>query len=1053
MKRTGRSIMIGMAAMALSLALNTGRYAQVRAEDTESATEQVSGRENRPGTGPESVSAALKTADETLPDPGSKSGERAASESGSTAEGGAPEGDGNTSGSGAPEGDGNTSGDSAPEGNGSTSGVGAPEGGGSTSGGGTPEGGGNTSGGSQPGEDGTSPGSGQPPAGEPSTEPGTEKPQWPQGRYMVRIRDAAVRVPEGGRVYDGTDRIEVTFQTQIDRIPESTGGKDDSDEQKQGETEEEETPEYHVACNARLESADAGERKVICSFVLQTSFPDHVKLDETTTDPDLRVTVKKAVLRVHLPDGTKRYGDPADPEHIHLNDKDAVSVSGFVRDPAGNEIIPPGFELPQMDVDPSVLQQWSPIYDQQEELLTGTVSIRQYRHALVLKRDSAGNLTGNPTGNYEFCSDPADERLTGGTVTIERAPVIRGTTYELKGEKGAYRIDADGGVIVRSGTGLRAEPLAGQGYNTGAKITGIRGDTYFTFRLEMRAADGTLAADSMEETVPCLADGSAPDAQTQILGASSSGGFLFSASSASVAVTVPEDTVSGLDFIRCRVLSGPVQADSLKAGSAGAPLLPSAGEWREIGRQGTVNLSGEGIYAVEVEVRDQVGNTSLARSQAVAIDSTAPGIEITGVEDGSANASALHIAAQCQDPAYLPGSLKAEIKADFGGVTPSVSVGEGSPNGATLTFGDFPRRREADAVYHLTVTASDRAGNLARKQLSFSVNRFGSSYGLADQTASRLKKFYHTRPFDVTFLETNLDQVGDARVLLRAGERLEELRAGSGLTVSESRTDKGFSRYAYTVPASRFAGDGTYEVMLLTTDRAGNSSDSSAQRLPVRFAIDTAAPECLVSGIAPEGRYQEKELTAVIEVRDNQALEKAEVYVDARKAAVPETDRSGGAGEIIKIRLSEKEAWQTVQVHAGDKAGNEIWTREIPVYISTKDPEGAEAYRGGRLSAQQMELIRRLLDRIRRKLAGSILFAGRTPSAGTGIVRNLYQAALRDDVRNAPSMAPAPAVQSEDVRRDSGPPAFLIAGIAAVIAVFLAGAGCFLYRRRYFTAG
>lgn len=1051
MRRTGRSIMIGVAAIALSLALNTGRYAQVRAEDTEAAAEQVYDKKSKAGAGQETSLAAVQGPDETLPERVQSSGGDTQEGSERTAGGGATEGNGSTAG-GTQEGNDSTAGGGATEGGGTSGGT--SEGSGSTPAGGAQEGSGSTpAGGTQEGSGGTAgdspPDAGQSPSGGPSSEPGTEKPPWPQGRYVVRIRDAAVRIPEGGRVYDGTDRIEVAFQTQIERIPESAGGKDDTDEQEQEETSEEEIPEYHVACSAHLESPDAGERKVVCSFVLQTSYPDHVKLDETTTSPDLRVTVKKAVLRVHLPDGTKQYGDPADLEHIRLNAGDAVSVSGFVRDQAGNEIIPPGFELPQVDVDPSVLQQWSPIYDQQQELLTGTRSIRQYRHALVLRRDSAGKLTGNPTGNYEFCCDPVDERLTGGTVTIERAPAVRGTTYELKGEKGAFLIDANRGVIVRSGTGLRAEPLAGQGYNTGAKITGIRGDTSFTFRLEMRAADGTLAADSMEETVMCLSDGSVPEAQTQILGAASSGGFLFSASSASVSVSVPEDALSGLDVIRYRVLSGPVRADTLQAGGQGAAQLNAAGEWRESGRQQTVHLSGEGIYAVEVEVRDRVGNTSLTRSQAVAIDSTAPGIEITGVENGSANASALHIAAQCMDPAYLSGSLKAEMRADFGGITPSVSVSEDSHGGATLTFGDFPRRREADAVYHLTVTASDRAGNQARKQVSFSVNRFGSSYGLADKTASRLKKFYHTRPFDVTFLETNLDQVGDARVLLRAGEHLEEVRAGGGLAVSESRTEKGYSRYTYTVPASSFSKDGTYEVMLLTTDRAGNSSDSSAQRLPVRFAIDTAAPECLISGIDPEGRYQEKELTAVVEVRDNQALDKAEVYVDARKEAVLGANRQGGAGEVIKVRLSEKEAWQTVQVHAADKAGNEIWTREIPVYVSTKDPEGAGAYRGDRLSAQQIELIRKGLERLRRILSGTFLFAGRTPAIGTGTVRNLYQAALMDDARDAPSMAPAPVIRSEDIRKKGSLPVFLIAGIAAVTALFLAGAGWFLYRKRY----
>ena len=33
--------------------------------------------------------------------------------------------------------------------------------------------------------------------------------------YTVHIKNAAVRIPEGGRIYDGTDQIELTYETEI----------------------------------------------------------------------------------------------------------------------------------------------------------------------------------------------------------------------------------------------------------------------------------------------------------------------------------------------------------------------------------------------------------------------------------------------------------------------------------------------------------------------------------------------------------------------------------------------------------------------------------------------------------------------------------------------------------------------------------------------------------------------------------------------------------------------------------------------------------------------
>ena len=1006
-----------------------------------SCPENMTSEGTRP-SGLESSSGQIRTAlkeqvpEETIPSGG-----------GSSSEGGEETGGAPSSGGGREEGGGSSEG--GQETGGGHSDEGREEGGASSEGGRTPGSEPSSENSSEPGSEPSSENSSEPHS-EPSSE--SEKPTWPQGYYVVRVTDIAAVIPEGGRVYDGTDRIDLTFQAQISRIPEQTKRKGDKNGQEEENAPEEKIPEYHVEYSAHLESADAGERKVVYCFTLQTSCPEHVTME--AAHPDLTVTVKKAVLSIDISNGTKRYGDAADIGHIRFERDPVVRVSGFVKDQAGNEIIPEGFELPLPAVSSSVLDRWSPIYNSEENVLSGTGSagVREYRNAVILKTDDSGRVTGNPTGNYEFCQNPEDERFHGGTVTIERAPVRRNVSYGIKGEKDAFRIDDNGVVIVRSGTSVRVEPLPGQGYNTGRKFADITGDSSFSFRLEQRAPDGSLQADSRQDTIQCRVDDRAPEAQINLLGESSSGGLLFSASSVSCAVSVPDDTISGLSRVRYRILSGPVSTQTVESAMQGeTSALSAASGWKEISQKATVLLSGEGIFAVEVEVTDQVGNVSLQRSLPAVIDATNPGIEITGVEDGSANASAVHIKAQCLDPSYLPGTMKAEMSGDFGGVVPNSSLRE-EPGGAMLTFEDFPRRKEADAVYHLTVTASDRAGNRTKKQLSFSVNRFGSTYGLSGQTASLLKKYYHIRPFDVTFLETNLDEVGDARVLLRDGESLNELRTGPFLKVDESRTSRGMSQYAYTVPASVFKKDGVYEVMLLTTDRAGNSSDTSAQRLPVRFAIDTAKPEFLVSGIRPEGRYQEKELTAVVEIRDNQALEKAEVYVDSRIISGQKPEKIGNTGEIIKIPLSEKKAWQTVQVYASDKAGNEAWTAEIPVYVSSRDAMDAENYHKNRLSAQQVELIRKQLERLRKILSEKGLFQGRSSPAGTGSVRNLYQAQQMENKRG--SAPDAQAVRAHDSRSfaaqsEGRKKPVLLIWISLAVFGSLAGAGVFLYRRWY----
>lgn len=881
----------------------------------------------------------------------------------------------------------------------------------------------------------------------PASESETEEAKWPRGLYLVRIYDVAVRIPEGGRVYDGTDRIDIEYKSQIVRAADSADGTGEEDK---AAWKDEEVPQYQVEGSAHLDRPDAGERRVVCSFSLRTDYPENVTLDEASVSPDLSVTVQKAVLSVRIPDGEKMYGDPADIEHVHFEGDGTVRVSGFVRDSSGTEIVPQGFESPQIDVNPAVLERWSPIYDTSAETPDSETRVKEYLHALILRHYPDGRVTGNPTGNYVFCDNPEDERYAGGSVTVTRAPAERGADYVLRGDKGAYADGSDGSVIVRSSSSLRADPVPGHGYNTGAKLADIQSDGSFSFRLEMRSPDGRLEADSLEEKVRYRADANAPEADIRVIGASSSGGLLFSASSASISISVPDDDISGLDLIQYRILSGPVESDAVRAAMSGSPGLTSGSEWRQAGKNERVDLSGNGIYAVETRTSDKVGNTSLSRSSAVVIDTEKPGIEITGVEDGSANASDVIVKAQCHDPSFLPGSLKAQLSADFGGVRPKIRISDSLPDGAVLSMDDFPRQREADAVYHLSVTASDRAGNTAGKEISFSVNRFGSSYSLSGETSAMLKEFYHARPFDITFLETNLDKVGEARILLRSGDRLSELTAGSGMAVSESRSQNGFSQYSYTVPSANFSKDGTYEVMLLTTDRAGNSSDSSAQRLPVRFAVDSTAPECLVTGIRPEGRYKEKELTAVIEIRDNLALESAETYVDSKLVHRMKDKELRERGGIVKLTLSGRENWQTVQVHAADKAGNEFWTQEIPVYISQENPESAEKYRKRRLSAQQIDQIRREIERLRGIFVKKGWLPGKPAAEGPGIVRNLYRAQSRKDYQLSPGIA-EPGQSDTASMKETGVNQRryrILAVFIVMCSALLAAAGIIMYRRK-----
>ena len=788
----------------------------------------------------------------------------------------------------------------------------------------------------------------------------------PEGYYTVILKAIRPDLPDGGRVYDGTDEIRLAYETEIRREGTENGIV---------ETEEEDVPEYTIRCDARLDSPDTGERKVIYTLFLDTPRPDRIKLSEEQEYPEIRVEVRKAVLSVKIADGMKAYMDPAEPEYIEFDSLPEVTVSGFVKDAEGREMIPADFEAPEIDVDTSVLKKSSPMYEYdstgEESSANGKSTKRKvcrYQNALIMKRKPDGQLTGEPTANYEFCCDPEDERYSPGSVTVTRRAIQYGDDYSVEGEYGSFLITGEDSVIVRAGSRLYADPVKGSGYNSGAVSGGLTGEGVYTFRLQKKDRAGRVIADSMETDVRYTADASAPAAAFTVPGTSGEGDILYSVSSADAAVTVSGDDLSGIRSVRCRILKTGLAAENLQAGAGDPAGGMTAGPWRETGQSGNITLTEEGIYRIECEVTDGVGNRSLSRSPCIVLDHTAPSIRIRGIEDGSANAGAVIVTADVYDAMYRPASVKAVMTASWEGLVPEMTLVSDGSTGCEVRFEDFAYRKEADAVYTLEVSARDLAGNESIRSVTFSVNRFGSAYRLGKQTAQSLRSYYHSRPFAVSYIETNLDEVPSARIFLRKNSSLRELVPGDGnLSVKEKRGRKG-NRYTYTISEDTFEEDGRYEVMLLTTDAAGNSSDSAAQGIPVRFAVDRTAPQCLITGIRDGGRYRTEKLTAVLEIRDNLALSGAEIYRDGRLFRTLNAEELARTGGIMKLLIDERDRWQTLQIRVADCAGNTYWTPEMTFLVSRKSGADSMEPPARRLTARQLVLIRRWIRTLTEQL-------------------------------------------------------------------------------------
>lgn len=749
--------------------------------------------------------------------------------------------------------------------------------------------------------------------------------------WKLVVDEIGPDLPEGGRVYDGTDqiRLKVCWHLEAD--------------QADGPLQDEKRPGVQVTCQARLDSPHAGLRRILYSLQLQTDQPDHVRLAEETGLPKLEVLVQRRPLSVQIPDGVKIYGAEAGPDSIWPADRAdeleaargpsrtwklgegriAARVSGFLTGPDGNALVPEGFRNPEVAVDPKVLTQTSPMYQEGKEAV--------YENALVMKRKADGSLTGNPTADYIFCEDPTQPSYQPGAVRILPGLIEEERDFQVTGRD---LVRTDRGWVAGTGTKIQIRPTETSGYNQGYEKK-LTEDGKLTFTLQRRNKKGDLLAESLPAQVDVEADGEVPKVAIQVAGGTSQEGMIFSREGVDLRLIPQMDPVSGLESVCYRVREGEGPGAAFgdgksldQAGEGWISFSPEAGQ--------SLHLDREGVWQVEAIARDRVGNRAMAASSLIVIDRQKPKCMIEGADDQSANSGQVLLRFSCTDPWYRKGSARISISADVGGQTPKVETREETEDGVRIVMEDFPYDRTADGFYHVRIEAEDLAGNKGESQIAFSVNRYGSTYGISSETYEEIRTYYHRTPFEVTFLETNLDQVESPQILvMKDGRRRKGIQA-----VQEEKADMdadGMRHYCYRISKDQFRESGRYEVILMTKDRAGNRADSQAQNLPVRFAIDGEKPQCLVSGLKQGGTYQGTDRTVTFEVRDNLDLKSAEVYLDAKKTATYSEGEIRKQGGVFKILLSEKEAWQRLQIHAEDRAGNECWTEEFPFYLSPSD--------------------------------------------------------------------------------------------------------------------
>ncbi len=307
-------------------------------------------------------------------------------------------------------------------------------------------------------------------------------------------------------------------------------------------------------------------------------------------------------------------------------------------------------------------------------------------------------------------------------------------------------------------------------------------------------------------------------------------------------------------------------------------------------------FSETGTYTITATAVDKAGNQGGPKSVSFTVDTEPPVITITGVKDGG-----VYTYGQSLNPDAI-------VEDDYL-ASKSIFFTKG---GQPVSNPSFAQIKENDGVYTMTVIASDKAGNTARKEITFVVNRFGSWFEYNTAVKDLQGRAVQNVTSDLIITEHNVSRVTESKVML-----YKDGKAGEGGTTS---ANEGGAEKIYTHTYSRglFEEEGAYEINVISKDEAGNEMESKEENGKVFFYVDRTKPNITVEGIDPKGIKAE---SAALTVRASDLLsgvDTVEATVDGQPVKLAETDNDGEWALTLGEGLR-----QSVRIRSTDNAGNE----------------------------------------------------------------------------------------------------------------------------------
>lgn len=367
----------------------------------------------------------------------------------------------------------------------------------------------------------------------------------------------------------------------------------------------------------------------------------------------------------------------------------------------------------------------------------------------------------------------------------------------------------------------------------------------------------------------------------------------------------------------------------------GAPTaFPGVTGWASGGDTRSTNIvfNQDALYNYTITVTDAAGNTAQLAENAFTVDTTAPVIEISGVEDMSANNGVVAPVVTITDENYDASGLNIELVGSNHGQVQANGSFSDIANGQVFSFANFAEEQDADDLYTLNVTKTDKAGNMFEDSISFSVNRFGSVYTFSEELAE-INGNYVQEPVDVVITETNVDSLDldSVKVVLTTNGSPDTLERGEDYTISQTGGAGSWSQYEYRIGKEMFQEDGSYSIAIYSVDNAGNVNENinEVKEAEVFFGIDTVNPIITAIDLESGKTYEATEHRAVLSITDNLVLGEVVITVNGEPV---EYEVNGTDYAFI---LNEASKAYSISVSVVDKAGNLAVVTYDDVWVTT----------------------------------------------------------------------------------------------------------------------